>query len=257
MRTFRECYKNFKRNILEPLNPDVFVHTWKHAGITTKASKDDRGEEITYDILHELYLPKVAVIEEFYDSYSQELNGIKIPSVLIKKANKDYKGQLPMFYKMYECNKLKSQYEKENGFKYDMVIRLRPDLKICSKIPKKVLKQLNVIWTEGISDKRYRRCDRFAISNSPNIDYYTSVWEHLNEYWNKPLGDGEITDYRLGGQMMKHHSQQTKIQWKLFYIPCYAIRREALEKYKMHWLYYLRTYSEMYVRNLLEKYVRS
>ena len=220
MRTFRECYKNLKKNILIPLKPDVFIHTWKYTGVTTKASKDVRGEEITLSILDELYSPKKVVIEEFKDEYSKELNDIKIPEILAVKGEKDYKGQLPMFYKMYQCNKLKSQYEKENDLLYDVVIRLRPDLKICRRLPKKVFKDLNAIWTEGISDKRYRCCDRFAVSNSVNMDYYTSVWEHLRDYWMNPLGAGRVTDYRLGGQLMKHHSLQSSIMWRLFYIPC-------------------------------------
>ena len=257
MRTFRECYKNLRKYLLLPLKPDVFIHTWKYAGVTTKASRDIRGEEVTLSILNELYKPKIVVIDEFKNEYSEELKGIKIPIILATKGIGVYEGQLPMFYKMYECNKLKSQYEEENGFKYDMVIRLRPDLKICKMLPKKIFKQLNIIWTEGISDKRYRCCDRFAISNSANIDYYTSVWEHLKEYWENPLGAGKVTDYRMGGQLMKHHSLQSKIPWRLFYIPCYTIRREGLEKYGVHGLYYLRMYLEMYVRNILEKYVRS
>ena len=256
MRTFRECYKNLNKNIINKLKPDIFIHTWKYSGITTKASKDEKGEEITYDLLNELYTPKKAVIEEFKKEYSQEINGIKIPKILIEKREKFYKGQLPMFYKMYECNKLKFKYEKENNFKYDAVIRLRPDLKICGKLPKKIFKQLDVIWTEGIADKRYRRSDRFAISNSSNIDYYVSVWEHLNEYWEKPLGDGKVTNYRMGGQLMKHHAKQSNIEWRLFYIPCYTIRKEMLEKHLFNHIYYFKRYSEMIARNMLEKYVR-
>ena len=256
MRAFRMCHRNLKKNILIPLKPDVFIHTWKYAGVTTKAYEDMRGEEITPGILDFLYAPKKAVIEDFKDEYSKELDGMRIPDILVVKGENDYKGQLPMFYKMYQCNKLKSQYEKEHGFKYDVVIRLRSDLRICRSLPKKIFRDLDAIWTEGISDKRYRVCDRFAISNSVNMDYYTSVWEHLRDYWSDPLGAGRVTDYRLGGQLMKHHSLQSRIMWRLFYIPCYVIRREKLLKYNIRGVYFLRMYLEMFVRNILEKYVR-
>ena len=39
---------------------------------------------------------------------------------------------ISMFEKIYKCNKLKSDYEKQFNFKYDIVIRMRPDIMIYS-----------------------------------------------------------------------------------------------------------------------------
>jgi len=221
MRTYRKCYKKLKKNIIDPLKPDIFIHTWDYAGVSTKVD-GSRGEKITYKTLDAFFSPKSCVIEKFKEGYHDSFRGVTVPETL--KNMPRYKGNVPQFYKVYECNRLKQDYERKFSFKYDVVIRIRPDLNVLKKLPRKVLLQPNLMWTTGLTDTRFRYDDGFAVSNSGNMDYYSSVWERLNTYWENPLGNGKFVSHRVGDQLMKYHLDNSSIKMGFFYIPMHIFR---------------------------------
>ncbi len=223
MRTYKQAYKNLKKYILKPLKPDVFIHTWEYSGITNRSklsSKNKYGEKITYRQLKKLYNPKKAVIEKFYDEYYDELEGIKFPKKLKKDNPTKTYADLPLFYKIKKCNDLKKEYEEKHGFKYDIVIRMRPDLMIKEKIPGRVLNESSVIWLPHFFlDTSKFLNDRFAISNSENMDYYASLWDNLNKYWKealKKIQDGEKCVYWLSEGLMKQHLDRGPAKYQVF-----------------------------------------
>jgi len=222
MRTYKKCYDNLAKYILKPYNPDVFVHVWDYTGSTNDIEK---GEKITSSIIENFFHPVQYVIDEFKDKYYTKIDGLSVPKYVTDVPG--YKGTLPMYYKMFACNQLKCNYEKKHNFKYDVVIRIRPDLNILKKLPRKVLLQSNLMWTSGLIDTRFRYDDRLAISNSENMNYYTSVWERLNTYWKNPLGDGYFVSHRVGDQLMKYHLGNTSIEMGFFYIPMHVFRGNA------------------------------
>lgn len=233
MRTFEACFPNLTKYIIDPLKTDIFIHTWANNGISTKAKDEEKAnfsdEKVTQTVLKKLYHPKIAVIEEYKDSYSEELNGVKVPDILKKEENQHYKGAIPMFYKMYKCNELKRQYEIKNDRRYDLVIRLRPDLMINEEIPSPVLQQWDILWFSDCKvNIAFQVSDKFAISSSTNMDYYCSVWTLLPQYWENPLGDGEWKNYRVGERLMKTHMEQSGIEFKPFSMSC-DICRETFQ----------------------------
>ena len=66
--------------------------------------------------------------------------------------------------------------------------------------------------------------DKFALSSSENMDYYTSVWDYLNEYWADPLGDGNWEDVRVGERLMRYHMEQSDIPYRPFSNGCELLR---------------------------------
>lgn len=60
MRTYETCYKYLKRNVLDELDPDVFIHTWKNRGGTWRKGQngDVSDAVVTHAKLQELYAPK-------------------------------------------------------------------------------------------------------------------------------------------------------------------------------------------------------
>jgi len=237
MRTYEQCYENLKRYIIAPFQPDIFIHTWKNTGVTHHIKdlipKSQLNinyyvieKDVTYENLNNLYFPKLSVIEDFKNIYTEELNDIRVPDILKEKEPKHYKGSLPMFYKMKKCNDLKCEWENSNKFKYDAVIRLRPDLMIEQCIPKEVFNQLNLLWHSDYAiDPLCQVSDKFAISNSEIMNYYNSVWDNIHEYWQNPLGDGSWKNYRVGERLMKFHIDNAPFSSKLFSIAC-CIKRE-------------------------------
>lgn len=67
-----------------------------------------------------------------------------------------------MFKRIYQCDQLRQKYEKENGFVYSAVIRIRPDLMIVEPLPVKQIENLqeNVMYvgkTVGTDELEYHR----------------------------------------------------------------------------------------------------
>lgn len=229
MRTYKKVYPSLEKNILRSLNPDIFIHTWANSGIVTKANSKVKNsfteEAVQYSTLEKIYNPKKSVIEVFKEEYFYEKGDVKVPSEL-KQATIHYKGNIPMFYKIKKCNDLKREYEKENNFRYDIVIRLRPDLAIKEPIPQKILETPDTLWFSDYAiNTNFQVSDKFALSNSPNMDYYCSVWNKLSEYWKKPLGDGKKENYRVGERLIYHHMKESKIPYRPFDINCFILRQ--------------------------------
>ena len=101
-----------------------------------------------------------------------------------------------IFYKIYHCNELKKQYELENNFKYDLVIRTRGDQVFEKKINLDFPTDKILINAYPWGDEDYVHhfieennreseinCinDRFAVGNSENIDVLCDIYNHLEE----------------------------------------------------------------------------
>tara|TARA_A100001037_G_C15104773_1_gene615833 strand:- start:340 stop:1107 length:768 start_codon:yes stop_codon:yes gene_type:complete len=112
---WRNCAESVLQNLILPLKPDIFLSTW-----------DDES----YQDFAKHYKPKKINISNYEKT-----------KPLIKKSISDCPqnvsaGLLPMLYNMEACNRLCSSYSKINKIKYDLVIRLRPDILILEQIKK-------------------------------------------------------------------------------------------------------------------------
>lgn len=112
---WESCARSIRENIIEPLNPDIFMSTW-----------DDED----YRYFTNYYKPKRINILNYEES-----------KPAIKNLTSDCPqgispGLLPMLYNMHACNKLRNSYSKSNKIKYDLIIRLRPDILVLEQIKK-------------------------------------------------------------------------------------------------------------------------
>jgi hypothetical protein len=219
MRTFRECYGYLVENVLEPLDPDVFVHTEETVGITNRMELqasgrgDDRGT-VTRETIERLYDPKaVEITPPFSAADRREFEGVRVPSELIEAEPDHWQGNIPNFYSIYRCNELKREWETEHGFRYDVVIRMRPDLLVPAELPAEVLSNPEALWHTHVTS--FQVSDKLAVSNSENMDYYASVWEELGEYWADPLGDSPER-HRVGERLLKQHLDRSEIDVRRF-----------------------------------------
>ena len=85
---------------------------------------------------------------------------------------------LQQWYKIYESNNLKSEYEKEQWFEYDIVVRLRFDLVFINKINfisvlKKIKKWIIFNKAPWKLDIIY---DNFAFWDSKNMNMYSYLY---------------------------------------------------------------------------------
>ena len=214
---------------LLPLSPDVYIHTWDETGVTTKKpTKKTRSQEVNRKTLEKLYSTNHIIIEKFNESYTDNLDGISVPKILKDNEPVHYKGSLPMYYKIYMCNDMKRKYEIENNFKYDRVIRLRPDLSIKEYLPGHVLEdEEHLLHSDYLINQDFQVSDKFAIGTSNIIDYYSSVFIKLNDYWSSPLGVPACNkNHRVGERLMKHHMDISSIRTRAFHLNCQLCRDE-------------------------------
>jgi hypothetical protein len=112
-RSFKRNYEHFLKNLVEPLNPDVFIHTWDLEG-------NDRPEVTTDGSCQEyidLYQPLAHQIEHLVYNYEP------------------LKTMRPHFTSRHRVNELRRKYELDNNIEYDVVIMARPDVKLINPVP--------------------------------------------------------------------------------------------------------------------------
>ena len=117
MRTYEKCFPSIKKYLLEPYQPDIFIHTWTDRGSanqpkrflpssllnTAKTNKNlnrflnnfisnysttsinDNGSLIDLDHIQSLYNPKDLVLETFPENGHWRLFGNSVPDRLIQR----------------------------------------------------------------------------------------------------------------------------------------------------------------------------
>lgn len=81
-----------------------------------------------------------------------------------------------MYYKIYKCNQLKNEFERENNFKYDIAIRVRPDMAPHGQL---ILEKNNntVYFPKNLDYDGV--CDQFAYGDSQTMDVYSDMYNNI------------------------------------------------------------------------------
>lgn len=184
-------------------NVDFFTHTWNY-----ETKKNYNGcriiGRITTDITQKIkkfnqtYKPKKIVIEEADHQCSDIDMNLDI-GIIIKSIP-------PLWYSFYKSVQYKREYEVENGFEYDYVIKLRPDI-IFSPV-RKLREELELIignkngifFIENLIKERENLdiCDDvYFFSKSKEMDlasqYYNVVKSKIKTIYNQyPFNYGFI-----------------------------------------------------------------
>lgn len=113
MRNFEEplIKMNFEKYV-DILSPDIFVSTWG---------------DFDEDIIHKNYNNVKYCQIENYQKWLEEQEDEILKYANMPMQNGVNPTSYPQLYKIFTCNELKKKYENENNFKYDVVIRVRPD----------------------------------------------------------------------------------------------------------------------------------
>jgi len=187
------CLPGIKKYLVETNQADVFVHTWWNPS--------DVGR------FHDTSIPyqfaTVGSVESDVSEKLQSLSPVKMEIDLPKEfelasrlryASTARPNSLcSNFYSQHRAIKLKAEYEKEEGFVYDAVIRARLDLAyegpVCvSEITHDLREYLVLasIWQDkrqamipGLGD--YTMDDNIVISSSPNINKYGETYQRMQE----------------------------------------------------------------------------
>lgn len=194
VREYQKCYETVYNNILNPLNPDVFMHIWDKRGASLYSKRVNLNtnyeiEDIDISDIQNKFNPKTLIVENYkqwedslVDSYKQVWYYIKTSA-------------LPRNYKIREVIKLKKEYEIKNNIQYDGIIIFRPDTIMFKTIPDYVLNDLNyfyhnnlMIWYNPLMVH-----DTFNVCSNHICNIFMNFYDNLPRIWNQyPLMSHEI-----------------------------------------------------------------
>lgn len=107
LRACKANFNNIKTNILDVLNPDVFVHSWSNG-------QDSHNRiDCTTDEFVNLYAPKMHIFEK--ENYITHIN---------REPNNKF---WIMYYSLFQSYNALKTYEIFQNIKYDIIIRMRTD----------------------------------------------------------------------------------------------------------------------------------
>lgn len=89
-----------------------------------------------------------------------------------------------MFYNVYKADCLRQQFEEQNNFKYDLVIRTRPDFGIFQELD---LRKLNIqenqiVMPENGWHGNPAANDQFAIGKPDSMKIYSTLFTRIKEF---------------------------------------------------------------------------
>jgi hypothetical protein len=154
------------------------IRTWNQVkdNITQNIFKDNTDVFFVCD--EDLSIPNIdhvitKELQSFYDESDLQLFDCKSDGLrsIVDCTN--------MFYKITKCNQLKKQHEDAHNFKYDIVVRLRPDISF----------QNHVIFSRD-RDKIFIPngydyggvCDQFAYGSSDLMDKFCDLFPNIKKY---------------------------------------------------------------------------
>lgn len=141
MRTYEKCAPALNALVIQPLNCDVFIHTWDKLGVQSPhVINDGNAHTISIvsqlDKIKELYKPIKIEIESY------RVTGEKyVPYTDTDGLSYLANGVTNNLYKMYQVDILRQNEEKISGIKYDVVIKARPDYMPHVPLPLDLIKQ--------------------------------------------------------------------------------------------------------------------
>lgn len=130
LRTFRDCAPYLYENLLNKYDCDVFMHTWSKLNHNSQTwhGNSDQSDILTNEFEVKKIYPNIKRLKIEEQVPCDLGNAIFIPNFDSVPTKISIFGMGSMIYSMAQANKLREEYEKENGLEYDFVICVRPDI---------------------------------------------------------------------------------------------------------------------------------
>lgn len=173
LRTFMDCYNSINENLLNKYDADVFFYTWDRLDHNTKtwhqfhiANNNPLDKNIMSEVLKTKYKNIKLIKIEHQTITSDEC--IVSQGKQIAKS-----GIINMMNSMFRVNRLRQWYQKINNINYDVVIFIRPDIKILTPL---LLDKLDnkVFYTAGFFKKKSNEMD-FKYLGATDVYFYANT----------------------------------------------------------------------------------
>jgi hypothetical protein len=179
MRNFENTYPRFKKHIIDAHNPDIFF-----CGYPNK-------QDINYckEKLINLYNPKKYILRSYNDEIRKNICSNEKKYESHKRPETVINNYISQIYNIKLSDQLRIEYEKENNFIYDVVVRSRIDVYYFKSFEENELKMANcgeVLIPDEWDFKIVNNIcvsDSFAMSNSKNMELYSSLYDCFDNYY--------------------------------------------------------------------------
>jgi len=225
IRSFKSCYPSIYRSLIEPLNADVFMHLWtfgediaqhknEHRYITHFKLQDD---ECSIDYVIDKIKPKKYTIDEYNYEWEKEIvsgcNGYDIIRYMDDHDTNYAVSSMGMYFKIFKANELKCQYEDENNFKYDIVIRCRLDFKwsdnfTIGDFSNITDNELLIIKDSYCTTAHWAGNDKFFAGTSTTMNKMCNLYNEIGHYHKNEICQIE------GQNLNKYHIKKLNLQLK-------------------------------------------
>lgn len=196
-RTFPKCYDKNHEMLSKLGELDYYISTWQLPGYTKVARFDD-VLAIDGDTIYPELPPKDFIITEEYLRGFLQFKNIDIePMSRMDEVIKPYKER--PWYIMNPCRLVSQYYKLERCFEllacdYDMVIRIRPDIKI-GRLPENIDVEgvyiPSMVYNTEPSIKSGMINEMFYISNYKNMGKICSIYNDFDKIWSQHDAYGE------------------------------------------------------------------
>jgi hypothetical protein len=180
LRSFVQPLQFFKRNVLQYLDCDIFLSTWK--SMPAQMYEDQGPIEQFNDIC------KITALrtDKLTPNFQRNLIDACYNGWLIWEKNVKVEYMVYGFYHKYMCNRLREDYEMQNGIKYDAIIMLRPDLVLAEPFPVDILEHADdYLMIPAGSDWEWGINDLMAVGGSKHAEAYCDLYNNLEDYANR------------------------------------------------------------------------
>jgi hypothetical protein len=195
---------------------DIFLHTWsgdKHPQLAPWIKREN-VYLTSIDELIKTYKPVKFSVTSQNEFQNNEI-GAKC------RDSSEINSIFHMFKSIYLADACRKEYEADNGFSYDVVIRCRFDLLTLSSIPNSKIPD-NTIYTPYLLDHKEAPCDWFFISSSPTMSAITDLYLELSNYLDFGI---EVS----GEALLRHHLKVNGIENSNFSMSAILIRDKKLK----------------------------
>lgn len=236
LRSFLDVYQYIKDQIIDPMNCEIFIHTWSTLGGELgrkKGDGDSASHKVDIDRVYELAKP-VSLIVESEDTKLKFIDAtrhIVVPIEEQKFIAGRISNHVGMFYSIYKANQLKCDFEKLNHFKYDRVIRFRGDIRMGTTFSHDMFPDNDVLYVPAIGQYAEDGInDQVAISSSHVMDVYCEAYYEIIKYYESGIV------VRRPEAILKHFLDSKNIKTKQEDITydIYRLDNSILRQYKYH-----------------------
>ena len=176
LRSFKINIDKLKMNLLEDNDIDIYIH------ITSNCESKYINNSITIDEINTLIKPKIMIVSNNFEFKLNNNDTNKLNNI-----NNIYNQN----YKFYILNQKRMEIEKIENFKYDVIIKFRPDIYLQEKINLNIEKDIIYIPNDSKIDKsklfnindKYL-CDIIAYGDSNIMTKYFDFYLHLDRLIN-------------------------------------------------------------------------